>query len=147
MEKMQFKTTINAPHEKVWQALWGDQTYPEWTAAFSEGSKAVTDWKKGSKVHFVNQENEGMVAMIHDRIDNEFMSFRHIGMVDKDGNEDLDSENVKSWVGAMENYTLNDVNGATELIVDVDTVEQHKDYFLETWPKALEHLKQIAERK
>jgi hypothetical protein len=141
MEKLQFKTTINAPRESVWEVLWGDHTYPQWTAVFSEGSKAVTDWKKGSKVYFVNGENEGMVAMIHDRVDHEFMSFRHIGMVDKNGKEDLDSEEVQKWVGAMENYTLNEMNGATEIIVDVDTDEKYIDYFLETWPKALEQLK------
>ena len=45
MEKQEFKISINAPREKVWEVLWNDTTYPAWTAVFSEGSHAVTDWK------------------------------------------------------------------------------------------------------
>ena len=38
MERHQFKATINAPRERVWEILWGDETYPQWTSAFAEGS-------------------------------------------------------------------------------------------------------------
>ncbi len=64
MEKVQFKTTINAPREKVWQVLWNDATYREWTAAFQEGSYAETDWKKGSKVLFWMGNGSGMVSAL-----------------------------------------------------------------------------------
>jgi uncharacterized protein YndB with AHSA1/START domain len=36
--KEQFKITINAPRKKVWETLWGETTYPKWTAPFCEGS-------------------------------------------------------------------------------------------------------------
>ncbi len=52
MEKKQFKIKIAAPREKVWKILWGDNTYPAWTSAFAEGSRAETDWEEGSKVLF-----------------------------------------------------------------------------------------------
>ena len=45
----------------------------------------------------------------------------------------------------MENYTLKNVNGKTELNVDMDIAEQYKDYFITTWPKALEKVKELAE--
>ena len=41
---MEFNIEINAGREKVWDVLFGEQTYPLWTAAFSEGSKVITDW-------------------------------------------------------------------------------------------------------
>jgi uncharacterized protein YndB with AHSA1/START domain len=32
MEKQEFKISINAAPEKVWDILWNDSTYPVWTA-------------------------------------------------------------------------------------------------------------------
>ena len=145
MEKQHFITLIDAPRQKVWQILWSDQSYREWTSIFSEGSRAETDWKKGSKVLFLGSSNEGMLSKIEENIANEFMSFKHLGMV-KNGVEDMDSEEVKKWQGAMENYTLKDINGKTELIIDIDIAEDHSDYFQTTWPKALEKVKEMAEK-
>lgn len=145
MVRKEFKTTINAPREKVWNALWEDTTYQEWTSVFSEGSKAETDWKKGSKVLFLDGKGQGMVSKIADNVPNEYMSIEHLGFV-KDGVEDTTSDEVKKWAGAKENYTLKNANGKTEVTVEMDITEEYKDYFTETWPKALEKLKEIAEK-
>lgn len=146
MERHQFKTTFDASREKVWNTLWEDATYREWTSAFAEGSRAETDWKKGSKVLFLDGKGQGMVSMIADMKPNEFMSFKHLGEV-IDGKEDLNSAKEKGWAGATENYTLKTVNGKTELVVDMDIEDSYKQYFLDTWPKALEKLKDLVERK
>lgn len=142
-----FKTTINAPREKVWEVLWSEKTYPAWTQAFlppgSKESTAETDWQKGSKVLFLGDSGSGMVSSIHDKVDNEFMSFRHLGEV-QDGVEKID-ENA-GWYGAMENYTLKDADGKTELTVDIDLTEEFQDYFNEAWPKALDKLKELSEQ-
>lgn len=145
MQKHEFNITIDAPREKVWSTLWSEATYPQWVAAFSEGSRAVTDWQKGSKALFVNPNGEGMVSTIAENIPNEYLSIKHLGFV-KDGVEDTESEEVKKWAGAMENYTLKTVNGKTEVTVDMDIADEYKDYFLETWPKALDKLKELAEK-
>ena len=78
MEKLKFNTTINAPREKVWNALWDEDNYRKWTTVFSEGSTVETDWKKGSKVLFTDGKGSGMVSEIADNIPNEYMSFRHL---------------------------------------------------------------------
>jgi hypothetical protein len=144
MERQTFAIVIDAPREVVWDILWSDATYRQWTAVFSAGSRAETTWQKGSKVLFVDASNEGMVATIAENIPGEFMSIKHLGMV-KDGVEDLDSPQVKQWAGALENYTLRTVNGKTELTVEMDIAEEYKDYFAKTWPKALEQVKQLSE--
>ena len=145
MEKKEFKTTINAPREKVWSLLWDNTTYPEWTSVFAEGSRAETDWKKGSKVLFLDGKGEGMVSTIAENKPNEFMSIKHLGFV-KNGVEDTNSEKVKEWAGALENYTLKTIDGKTELIVDMDIIDEYKDYFEKTWPNALKKLKEMAEK-
>ena len=144
MEKQEYKITIHAPAEKVWNTLWDDETYQLWTAPFSEGSRAETDWKKGSKVLFVNEKGEGMVASIAENIPNKYLSIEHLGII-KDGVEDRDSEKVKAWAGAHENYTLKNVDGHTELTVEMDITDEYKDMFAEVWPKALDKLKELAE--
>jgi hypothetical protein len=144
MEKITFKTVINAIPEKVWEVLWNDDTYRKWTAVFSEGSHAETDWKEGSKVLFLDGAGQGMVSKIAKNRPNEFMSIEHLGEV-KDGIEDINSEKVKAWAGAHEDYTLKKINGTTELTVDMDVTGDFKDYFQQTWPKALESVKRLAE--
>ena len=145
MEKKQFKIEISAPREKVWKILWGDKTYPAWTSVLTKGSRAETNWEEGSKVLFVDGKGEGMVSTIAQKIPNEFMSFKHLGMV-KNGVEDLNSEQVKDWAGALENYRLKTLDGKTELVVDMDMTEEFKDYFINTWPKALDKVKELAEK-
>ena len=144
MERQNFKVSIAAPREKVWNALWEDKNYRSWTSVFGEGSRAETDWNKGSKVLFTDGKGSGMVSRIADKVPNEFMSFQHLGMV-KDGVEDTQSEEVKKWAGGYENYTLKSSGSNTDLSVDIDLEESHKDFFLDAFPKPLEKVKQLAE--
>jgi hypothetical protein len=144
MERLQFKITIDAPREKVWETLWSEATYPVWTSPFAEGGSVKTDWKKGSKVLFLDGNNEGMVSMIAENIPNEIMSFRHLGTY-SNGVEDLEEARKKGWSGAIENYNLRTQHGKTVLIIDQDVAEEHKAMFSEIWPKALQELKTLAE--
>lgn len=144
MEKQEFKILINASKEKVWNVLWSDTTYPAWTAVFCEGSKAETDWKKGSEVLFLNDKNDGMFSTIEESIPHEYMSFKHLGEV-KAGVKDLNSGKESEWNNSLENYTLKPVDGKTELVVDINRVKEFEDYFDKTFPKALEKVKELAE--
>ena len=146
MEKINFTTNINAPREKVWKVLWDDDSYRKWTSVFTEGSYAETDdWKEGSKVLFLSPSGDGMVSKVASNKKNEFMSFEHLGVV-KNGVEDTESESVKGWAGARENYTLKEENGKTKLVVDMDSTDEFKDYFAKTFPVALEKVKELAEK-
>jgi hypothetical protein len=146
MEKMNFSIDIIAPKEKVWDVLWNDESYRKWTSPFAEGCYAKTDnWKEGSKVLFLGPDGGGgMVSKVASNKKNEFMSFEHLGVV-KDGIEDTESDSAKGWAGAKENYRLIDENGKTRLVVDMDSTDEFKDYFLKTWPVALEKVKELSE--
>ncbi len=145
MEKLQFSTTIQAPKQKVWESLWEDANYRKWTNAFCEGSYAITDWKEGSKALFLSPGNSGMVSKIAVNRPFEFMSIEHLGEV-KNGVEDVSSDKVKEWAGAHENYTLTENDGVTTVLIEMDSVDSFKDYLVNTWPKALEQLKALAEQ-
>lgn len=144
MQKSTFQVSIDAPREKVWNVLWDDSSYRAWTSVFGPGSHAQTDWNKGSKVLFLGDGGSGMVSMIEDKVPNEFMSFKHLGEV-KDGVEDVESERVKQWAGAHENYTLKDENGKTLLTVDMDINDEYAEMFNNLFPKALDKVKELAE--
>ncbi len=144
MEKLRFSIQIEAPTRKVWEVLWGDDTYPAWTRVFSEGSTAVTDWQEGSKVHFLDGKGAGMYSVIDRRVDNELMIFRHLGEV-RDGVELPPDEKTKEWENAIEQYTLREWNGGTELVAELDMIAGSMDYFGKTFPRALAEVKRLAE--
>jgi len=144
MKRLNFSIQINASKEKVWNVLWDDVTYRKWTSTFSEGSYAISDWKEGSKILFLSPNGEGMFSTIAKKNPYEFMSFKHLGTV-KGGEEQPDNEETKKWSGAMENYSLDEKNGVTELTVTMDITEDHEQYFKDTFPKALESVKALAE--
>ncbi|MCU7549985.1 SRPBCC domain-containing protein [Chitinophagaceae bacterium LB-8] len=142
METTKFSIQINAPKEKVWQTLWSDDTYRQWTVVFHEGSYAKTDWKEGSSVQFLTPEGDGMYSRISKLIPNTQMTFEHQGEV-KGGVEQPQS----SWAGAKESYYLSENNGVTELTVEMDTVEEFIQYFKDIFPKALQLIKSLSEAK
>jgi uncharacterized protein YndB with AHSA1/START domain len=149
MHKLHFTIHINAPREKVWNTMLEDATYRQWTSIFSPGSRFEGSWDEGSKIVFLGDGEEGkesgMVATIAENRPLEFVSIKHLGMIN-DGVEDTESEEVKSWVGAREEYTLRDVDGGTDVEIDVDTTEEYEEDFGEMWPKALQRLKELAEQ-
>lgn len=144
MEKLKFNISINAPREKVWKILWDDKTYRKWTTPFSEGSYMESDWKIGGKTLFLGSEGNGMVSTILQLKENEFLSFKHLGMI-KDGKEDLESEEIKKWSGLLETYALEYSENQTFLSVDLDIGDDYKVYFIETFPKALKIVKELSE--
>ena len=145
MKRQNFSIDIHAPKVKVWHTLWDEDTYRAWTSVFNEGSYAVSDWEEGSKIQFLSSDGSGMFSIIAAKRPNEFMSFRHLGIV-KDGEEQHIDEETENWSGALENYTLSENNGITHLLVEMDMVEDHQQYFQDTFPKALERVKELAEK-
>ncbi len=126
-----------------------DATYREWTKAFDASSSYRGSWEEGEEIRFIGPDSDGkesgMIARIKENRPNEFISIEHIGVIEN-GVEDRTSEKVKKWIPAYENYTFTDKDGGTELIVDVDTADEYEEMFAGMWPKALQTLKEIAER-
>lgn len=145
MKTLHYNITINAPKDKVWNALWEDANYRKWTSAFTEGSYAISDWKEGSAIQFLGPDGHGMFSRISKRVENEYMEFTHLGTL-KDRKEQPEDEETRKWKGAKESYTLKETKGTTELSVSVDAVDEYASHFEESFPKALQLVKEIAEQ-
>jgi hypothetical protein len=150
MLRMHFSIIINASKEKVWDTMLGEGTYRKWTEGFMPGSHYVGDWSQGSKMLFLapgENGESGMVSRIKENRPHEYISIEHIGVV-QDGKEDISSEAAKLWAGGYEDYRFREVEGGTEVLVDMfgkEAMDEFRDMFESTWPKALQKLKEIAE--
>lgn len=152
MQKIQFKIHINAFADKVYDTMLGmsnKATYETWTALFNPSSTYEGNWYKGSKILFMGTDEYGnkggMVSEIADCIPNRFVSIRHYGII-KDNTEITEGPEVEKWANGFENYTFEENNGTTTVIVDLDVTEDFLDYMNQTFPKALEKLKEICEQ-
>ncbi|HNR20577.1 MAG: SRPBCC domain-containing protein [Bacteroidetes bacterium] len=152
MKKIQFKASINAPANKVYDKMLGignKATYEQWTALFNPTSTYEGKWDKGSKILFIGVDDKGekggMVSEVAENNPNRFVSIRHYGLV-KENAEITEGPEVEKWANGFENYTFEENNGTTTVTVDLDTTEDFVDYMNETYPKALEKLKEISEK-
>ncbi len=141
LKQLHYTIDIDAPRDKVWRVLWDDASFRDWSSVFAEGSYAVSDWKEGSTVQFIDpSSNSGMQAIIEKKRPSEYISFRHEAEI-KAGKVPPTPE----WSGAHENYTLTNSNGRTTLKVDLDAADEHRQLFDDTFPKALTRGKALSD--
>jgi hypothetical protein len=140
MTTMNFSVNINAPKEVVWEKLWNDTSYRQWTSVFMEGSYAESDWQEGSQIKFLTPSGAGMYSVIEKMEPNRVMTFKHLGEI-KGGKEE-----PKDWGAARESYELLPTNSGTELQVRLDTTEDFQAYFADVFPKALDKVRELSEQ-
>lgn len=141
---LHFSKTIDASREKVWDTLLDADSFTAWTAPFMEGSYYEGSWDKGAQIRFLAPDGTGMSSVIVENRPQEFISIKHVGEV-KNGVDDLDSDSVRKWAPAFENYTLKGNGGATEIGIDVDVTPEYESFMQDAWPKALDKLKSLSE--
>jgi uncharacterized protein YndB with AHSA1/START domain len=144
MERIKFTTSIDAVPSKVWDVLWSDATYPQWTAGFGENSHLKTDWQEGSKVLFLGADDEGMVSRIVSIRPKEYVSFQHLAAY-KNGVETADAEEMKDWAGTHENYMLQQDGQRTLLTLEQEVPVNFVPDFQAFWENALKKIKELAE--
>lgn len=141
MKKLEFSTDIKARKEKVWEALWKDENYAEWTKDFAEGSHIKGNLEEGEIIQFLDGNNHGMFAKVEAMIPYEKIYFTHLGEVKEgeSGDKIYDDE-------AVENYVLSEVDGITNLSVTLKAPEEYIQFFANVFPGVLVKVKEIAER-
>ena len=86
-----------------------------------------------------------MVSKIAENIPNRFVSIQHYGLIKAD-KEITEGPEVDTWANGFENYTFEENNGITKVTVNLDTTDDFVDYMEQTYPKALDKLKEICEK-
>jgi len=148
-ETLHFEIAIDAPPGKVYDTMLHEQHYREWTKEFNPTSCYRGTWEKGSKILFLGTgddgEEGGMVSFIKENLPEKFVSIEHSAILHK-GEEVFDGPEVDKWRGFLENYTFTEISGNTLLSIDTDTTPEFAAYFMKTWPKALQVVKEISEQ-
>jgi uncharacterized protein YndB with AHSA1/START domain len=144
MNKLNFSIVIQAPRAQVWNVMLGAESYPVWTALFCEGSYFEGAWEAGARIRFLSPSGGGMTSVIAENRLHEYLSIKHLGYI-HNGVEDTESESVRSWAPAFENYSFREAAGGTEVRVEVDITAEYESYMRETWPQALAKLKEICQ--
>lgn len=149
MEHLHYAIQINAPQRKVWDTMLGEETYKQWSSVFNPDPTAESyvegSWDAGSDIKFLGKEKDGtvsgMIGKIEESRPGEFLSIKYSGEIMR-GKENTYAPDELYF----ENYTFNEKDGGTELIIDINVKDEYKDMFNGMWPKALEVLKQLAEK-
>lgn len=144
IRRIHFSILIHAPVATVWHAMLDPEPYEHWTAAFTPGSRYEGSWEQGQRIRFLAPSGDGMLAEIAENRPQEYLSIRHLGHI-LQGVEDTDSDAVRAWAPAFENYTFRPVPDGTELLIEQDVTEEFERYLLDAWPRALERLKKLCE--
>ena len=144
MQKQQFSIEIQAPRERVWNTLSEDKTFRDWANFIDEGMYMVGEMKEGNEVQFISSvSGYGVTSLVEKLVQNEFVSFRQMADTKNSG----EREREKEWTGGTESYSLAENDGVTTLTVDIDVPPGQEETFKVRFPKALERVKILAEKK
>lgn len=140
---MQFSIEINTPKEKVWATLWQDKTFREWAGLIDPGTYMVGELKEGNEVQFISAENGyGVTSLVDTVVENEFLLLKHQADTQNTGAQ----EREKEWTGGEESYTLTEKDDITTLTVTFGVPPELEEYFKVNYPKALDRVKELAEK-
>lgn len=143
MKEIQFSIEINAAKERVWNTLWQDETFRDWAGIIDPGTYMVGDLKEGNEVQFISGNGYGVTSLVEKLVAGEFLLLRHQVDTQASGKQ----ERGRQWTGGAESYALTKKGGTTTLTTAFDVPPELEEYFTINYPKALERVKVLAERK
>jgi uncharacterized protein YndB with AHSA1/START domain len=143
MKELQFSIAIQATKERVWDTLWQDETLREWAGIIDPGTHLVGELKEGNEVQFISGNGYGVTSLVEKLVASEFLLLRHRADTQDDGKR----ERAKEWTGGEERYSLAEKDGDTTLAVSFGVPPEMEEYFKVNYPKALERVKELAEKE
>lgn len=135
--KIQYKTIINAPIEKVWDAL----TNPEIVKQYLFGTEMITTWKVGDDI-ICKGEWEGQPYLDKGTV----LEYVH--------NEKLSHTYLSSWSGMEDKpenylfvgYEVKQIDNGTELTISQTNYDEERAKHSEgNWASLIDEMKKIIE--
>jgi len=147
VKTLHYETVIDASPQKVWETMLDKETYVQWAGVAWPGSSYDGEWKQGTDIRFTGADGGGgTLAEITELEPYAHVVAEHVAVLLEDGSEDRESEMAKGWIGTTEAYAFTGENASTRLDVEITTAPEWAPMFEDGWPKALEALKQLAEK-
>ena len=144
MQELQFSIEINAPAPRVWDTLWQDETFREWASIIDPETYMVGELKEGNELQFISAASGyGVTSLVEKLVVGEFLRLRHRADTQDDGKRARENE----WTGGEESYSLAEKEGTTTLTVAFDVPPELEEMFRVSYPKAMERIKVLAERR
>lgn len=140
----EFSVEIHATKETIWKTLWEDKSFREWSNIIDEGTYLVGVLEEGSEIQFISSVNGyGVTSFVEKLIPNTSVVLRHLA----DTKDSGQAERAKDWTGGKEIYQLTEIEDRILLTVVIDIPLEHEALFDEIFPKALNCIKILAEKK
>ena len=144
MNEMLFSIAINAAKERVWATLWQDATFRDWASIIDPETYKVGDLQEGNEIQFISTANGyGVTSLAETVRPGEFLRLRHRADTQETGSREREPQ----WTGSAETYTLAEEDGVTTLAVAIGVPPELEEYFEDAYPKALQRVKELAERE
>ena len=132
------ETTINAPIEKVWNAL----TNPEMIKKYMFGTTVISDWKEGSKIVWKGEwegksyEDKGKILQIEDQ---KKLQYSHYSPLSGLNDNPQNYHTVTIDLARKDNETM------LTLTQDNNPDEKTRDHSEKNWKMMLASLKKLLE--
>lgn len=143
MKELQFLIKIQSSKERVWETLWRDETFRDWANLIDPGTHMVGELKVGNEVQSISGNGYGVTSLVEKLVPGELLLLKHRADTQDSGTR----ERGKEWTGGEEQYSLAETDGVTTLTAAFDVPPELEEYFQVNYPKALERVKVLAERK
>jgi hypothetical protein len=119
MKKLEYNINIASPPKKVWNIMLQPGTYKEWANASWPDSFYEGKWAEGENVRFISEDGSGTLATIESYKPHNYISAKHIAILNRGGIEDRESDVAKGWIGITESYTFKEKDDTTDLKVEI----------------------------
>ncbi|MBE0601310.1 MAG: SRPBCC domain-containing protein [Firmicutes bacterium] len=143
MKPLTFSLSIQAAAHRVWQTLWEDASFRNWSSLIDEGTYMQGDLRQGQEVQFLSSVNGyGVTALVEALVPDAFVQFRY--QADTQGGGQQTREN--QWTGGTEQYILQEQKSGILLTLKMDVPPDLIQTMQSRVPKALDRIKALAER-